>query len=210
MRRRALELTSGPEGLDCQTEAIFNPQDPVVTRIKRDQKIPLIGFVANTGGLLGLCMGFSLVSAFEIVYHCVLGVFGRMRHFARRFRAPQHSSGGPKAPQPIVVTRQEDEDARRSRCCGSCGPFQWFDFRRLKKKRRRRRSEHSADENHRSSTNRPEVDVTPLSEDTVTAEVCLNPWRRAEWSRVDRVALEEDERGNDDENGRYSPLCSRV
>ncbi len=47
-------------------------KDPVVTRIKRDQKIPLIGFVANTGGLLGLCMGFSLVSAFEIVYHCVL------------------------------------------------------------------------------------------------------------------------------------------
>ncbi len=44
----------------------------MVTRIKRDQKIPLIGFVANTGGLLGLCMGFSLVSAFEIVYHCAL------------------------------------------------------------------------------------------------------------------------------------------
>jgi hypothetical protein len=37
-------------------------KDPVVTRIKRDQKIPIIGFVANTGGLLGLCMGFSLVS----------------------------------------------------------------------------------------------------------------------------------------------------
>ena len=47
-------------------------KDPVVTRIKRDQKIPLIGFVANTGGLLGLCMGFSLVSAFEIVYHCFI------------------------------------------------------------------------------------------------------------------------------------------
>ena len=33
-------------------------RDPVVTRIKRDEKIPLIGFVANTGGLLGLTMGF--------------------------------------------------------------------------------------------------------------------------------------------------------
>jgi hypothetical protein len=39
-------------------------KDPVVTRIKRDQKIPIIGFVANTGGLLGLCMGFSLVFKF--------------------------------------------------------------------------------------------------------------------------------------------------
>ena len=50
-------------------------QDPVVTRIKRDQKIPIIGFVANTGGLLGLCMGFSLVSAFEIFYHLTIGIF---------------------------------------------------------------------------------------------------------------------------------------
>ncbi|MFN9901784.1 MAG: hypothetical protein ACK55Z_23970, partial [bacterium] len=30
----------------------------MVTRILRDQKIPVISFVANTGGLLGLCMGF--------------------------------------------------------------------------------------------------------------------------------------------------------
>ncbi len=46
-------------------------KDPVVTRILRDQKIPVIAFVANTGGLLGLCMGFSLVSVFEIVYHVI-------------------------------------------------------------------------------------------------------------------------------------------
>ena len=45
-------------------------QDPVVTRIMRDEKIPIISFVANTGGLLGLCMGFSLVSVFEIMFHC--------------------------------------------------------------------------------------------------------------------------------------------
>ena len=44
-------------------------KDPVVTRIMRDQKIPIIAFVANTGGLLGLCMGFSLVSAFEVLFH---------------------------------------------------------------------------------------------------------------------------------------------
>ena len=49
-------------------------KDPVVTRILRDQKIPIIAFVANTGGLLGLCMGFSLVSVFEIIYH-ILGAF---------------------------------------------------------------------------------------------------------------------------------------
>lgn len=40
-----------------------------MTRIWRDQKISIISFVAHTGGLLGLCMGFSLVSLFEIVYY---------------------------------------------------------------------------------------------------------------------------------------------
>jgi hypothetical protein len=54
-------------------------KDPVVTRILRDQKIPVIAFVANTGGLLGLCMGFSLVSVFEVLYH-VLGAFREWRH----------------------------------------------------------------------------------------------------------------------------------
>ena len=49
-------------------------KDPVVTRIKRDQKIPIIGFVANTGGLLGLCMGFSLISAFEIIFHFLISI----------------------------------------------------------------------------------------------------------------------------------------
>ena len=40
-----------------------------MTSIMRDQKIPVIAFVANTGGLLGLCMGFSFVSVFEILFH---------------------------------------------------------------------------------------------------------------------------------------------
>ena len=30
--------------------------------------------MANTGGLLGLCMGFSLVSAFEILYHLLISI----------------------------------------------------------------------------------------------------------------------------------------
>ena len=29
---------------------------------RRDQKIPVIWFVANSGGILGLCMGFSMVT----------------------------------------------------------------------------------------------------------------------------------------------------
>ena len=44
------------------------PQDPFVTRILRDQKVSRIEFVANTGGLLGLCTGFSFVTFCEIIY----------------------------------------------------------------------------------------------------------------------------------------------
>ena len=44
-------------------------KEPVVTNIWRDQKTPVINFIAYTGGLLGLCMGFSLVSLFEILYY---------------------------------------------------------------------------------------------------------------------------------------------
>ena len=38
----------------------------------RDQKIPVIWFVANVGGILGLCMGCSLVTVFEVLHHIVL------------------------------------------------------------------------------------------------------------------------------------------
>ena len=46
-------------------------KEPVVTNIWRDQKTPVINFIAYTGGLLGLCMGFSLVSLFEILYYAL-------------------------------------------------------------------------------------------------------------------------------------------
>jgi len=47
-------------------------KDPAVTLIKRDQKIPVIWFVANVGGILGLTMGCSLVTLFEVLHHVVL------------------------------------------------------------------------------------------------------------------------------------------
>ena len=46
-----------------------------MTRIKRDQKVPLIWFVANIGGILGLTMGMSLVTIFEILHHITIMIF---------------------------------------------------------------------------------------------------------------------------------------
>ena len=53
-------------------------QSPYVTKIKRDVAMPFITFVANSGGLLGLCIGFSFISAVEILFwiccFCNIGI----------------------------------------------------------------------------------------------------------------------------------------
>ncbi len=46
-------------------------KDPYHTLIKCDEQMSLISFLGNTGGLLGLCLGLSLVSIFEIFYHAI-------------------------------------------------------------------------------------------------------------------------------------------
>ena len=43
-------------------------QSPYITKIKRDVSITFTNYMANTGGLLGLCIGFSFISAFEILF----------------------------------------------------------------------------------------------------------------------------------------------
>ena len=43
-------------------------QSPYVTKIKRDIAMSFVTFVANSGGLLGLCIGFSFISAVELLY----------------------------------------------------------------------------------------------------------------------------------------------
>lgn len=45
-------------------------KDSYASRIIRDEKMTRTRFVANVGGLLGLCMGFSFVSLAEIIYFC--------------------------------------------------------------------------------------------------------------------------------------------
>ena len=43
-------------------------QSPYVTKIKRDVAIPFVTFISNTGGLLGLCIGFSFISGIEVLF----------------------------------------------------------------------------------------------------------------------------------------------
>ena len=43
-------------------------RDSYYTLFKRDEQISAITFISNTGGLLGLCMGMSFISIFELFY----------------------------------------------------------------------------------------------------------------------------------------------
>ena len=54
-------------------------QSPYVTKIRRDLAMTLTGYIANTGGLLGLCLGFSAISAIEIIFWfcCCCQKFGK-------------------------------------------------------------------------------------------------------------------------------------
>ena len=43
-------------------------QSPYITKIKRDVAMTFTTYIANAGGLLGLCLGFSFISAIEILF----------------------------------------------------------------------------------------------------------------------------------------------
>ena len=64
---------------------------PVVTRILRDQRIPIIWFVANCGGILGLCMGFSIVTVFEVLHFVLQTLMSRATRGITRGQASRKS-----------------------------------------------------------------------------------------------------------------------
>ena len=53
-------------------------RDPFVKRIVREEKISIITFIGSVGGLLGLFMGFSVVSLFEILYLIALWLISKI------------------------------------------------------------------------------------------------------------------------------------
>ncbi len=83
-------------------------QDSFSTHIVRDEKMTRTSFVANVGGLLGLCMGFSLVSVAEILYYmfkrqtlvaCRRGVVARQQRAISRRRQSRMSKRARKREQ---------------------------------------------------------------------------------------------------------------
>jgi hypothetical protein len=50
-------------------------KDPFYVKLKRDEQMTVLSFIGNAGGLLGLCMGLSLISVFEVFYYCSTFIF---------------------------------------------------------------------------------------------------------------------------------------
>ena len=51
-------------------------REPFATRIKVDEDTSIIDAISNIGGIMGLCMGFSLVTLVEISYHIICLFYG--------------------------------------------------------------------------------------------------------------------------------------
>ena len=54
-------------------------KDPYARRYLREVKTTTTKFIANSGCILGFCMGFSLISGAEVVFHIVAGLFTKKR-----------------------------------------------------------------------------------------------------------------------------------
>ena len=53
-------------------------QSPYSTKIKRDVAMTFTTYIANSGGLVGLCLGFSFMSGIEIIFF-LCWLFSRFR-----------------------------------------------------------------------------------------------------------------------------------
>ena len=60
-------------------------KDPFYTKIKRDQQMTIILFIGNAGGLLGLCMGLSMISLFEVFYYFIAFLIKMFHQETKRY-----------------------------------------------------------------------------------------------------------------------------
>ena len=72
-------------------------KEPFYTGYKRDQAMTFVNFIANAGGLVGLCMGLSFVSVVEVFYHLMMCLAGK-------FTKSRVSRGGPSHRAPVGST----------------------------------------------------------------------------------------------------------
>ena len=72
-------------------------QNPRVTKIKRDVEMTLISYIANTGGLLGLCLGFSFISGIEVIFWCFCCCFKIKKKMGSTIKMTNYKNSSKKA-----------------------------------------------------------------------------------------------------------------
>ncbi|ODN01494.1 Pickpocket protein 28 [Orchesella cincta] len=70
---------------------VYFGQDSTYPKV-RGQMYGITDLIANTGGLLGLCMGFSMLSLVEVIYLCTI------RHWCRRKHSKHSMKTSPQVP----------------------------------------------------------------------------------------------------------------
>ncbi|CAL8113040.1 unnamed protein product [Orchesella dallaii] len=70
---------------------VYFGQDSTYPKV-RGQMYGITDLIANTGGLLGLCMGFSMLSLVEVIYLCTI------RHWCRRKHSKYSMFAAPQVP----------------------------------------------------------------------------------------------------------------
>ncbi len=56
----------------------FYFESPTVFQFSRDPRMTVFDFISQVGGLLGLCIGFSITSAVEILYWCTVRLWSNI------------------------------------------------------------------------------------------------------------------------------------
>jgi Amiloride-sensitive sodium channel len=67
-------------------------------------------FLANCGGLLGLCLGISVISLFEIVYFYIIRLWVNLRRSKGNISAQKHLHFKPKTTKISVVLKELIKD----------------------------------------------------------------------------------------------------
>ena len=83
-------------------------KDPYAQKFQKEEKMPIINYIANLGGLLGFGLGFSVITGIEIVYHFLSAIIFSL------FKCPSNSSSNAANIEDICHSRYH----HRRRGCG--------------------------------------------------------------------------------------------
>ena len=74
--QNAEEVTPSPTG-DIGVSAVTIICDPVVTVYREEEAYPYLSFVADTGGILGLFIGFNFLMVWDGILWCCKQLYSR-------------------------------------------------------------------------------------------------------------------------------------